>query len=45
MYAHTHTHTHTHTHRERVTQTQNIILMGDFNIDIKNKGAGFEKLN
>ena len=34
----THTHTHIHTH-------ENIILMGDFNTDFKNKGAGFDKLS
>ena len=34
-------HTHTYTHRDR---HENIILMGDFKIDFKNKEAGFDKL-
>ena len=28
-----------------VLKYENIILMGDFNIDFKNKGAGFDKLS
>ena len=35
-------HTHTYTHRDR---HENIILMGDFKIDFKNKEAGVDKLS